>query len=175
MPAMSKSAFAAHIGKTPGYVTQLAAAGRLVFAENGEVDAERSLELIEATAGDRSDVAERHAQARAAKVDKPASKDDGKLDQARAIFRFRADKAKALKLELELKRDAGELVEAQAAARAGAELGLLVRQGMETMIDRLSHELAPLRDPERIRAVMEENADALLEDFARKAQSFAKL
>lgn len=61
---MGLKEFADHIGRAPSYVTKLRNADRLVMTKTNKVDVKKSLELIEATAGTRDDVAERHAAAR---------------------------------------------------------------------------------------------------------------
>ena len=65
-PYMKRSQYAAHIGKTPGYITQLAAQGRVVFTPDGRfVDVAKTDALRAATADPaKQHVSDRHAAAR---------------------------------------------------------------------------------------------------------------
>lgn len=66
---LGKKEFAKHIGHSPGYVTKLIADGRIVLegsGRNARVRVEESVALMKQTAGGRIDVADRHAQRRAA-------------------------------------------------------------------------------------------------------------
>ena len=60
---LAKSAFAKHIGRSAAWVTKLKNEGRLVL-EGGKVNVEESLARMAATAGNRDDVAGRHARNR---------------------------------------------------------------------------------------------------------------
>lgn len=60
----TKAAFSRRLGVNKSTVTRMAKAGRLVLTESGKVKVEESLAQINATQGDRTDVAERHAQNR---------------------------------------------------------------------------------------------------------------
>lgn len=67
-PFMKRSQYAAHIGKSPSYITQLAAQGRVVFTPDGRfVDVSKTDALLAATADPaKQPVADRHAAARGA-------------------------------------------------------------------------------------------------------------
>ncbi len=65
MIALKFSAYARHRNCSPGYITKLKNEGRLVLTASGLVDVEASDRLIEQTAGNRADVAERNAKERA--------------------------------------------------------------------------------------------------------------
>ena len=72
-PYMKRSQYAAHIGKSPGYITQLAAQGRVVFTPDGRfVDVAKTDALRAATADPgKQHVADRHNAARAAQTSPP--------------------------------------------------------------------------------------------------------
>src|SRR5690606_14955871 len=71
--------FAAHLGRSPGYVTELKKTGRLALTPDGKrVIVAESLALIEATRDPaRAGVARRHAAERAAARAKAAAKPAG--------------------------------------------------------------------------------------------------
>lgn len=78
-PYMKRSQYAAHIGRSPGYITQLAAQGRVVFTPDGRfVDVAKTDAMLAATADPaKQSVADRHAAARAQAMHQPHADDDG--------------------------------------------------------------------------------------------------
>lgn len=124
MQPMTLSAFARYMDWPQSYVSKLKKAGRLVLDDNGRVLPAPSIARIEATSDpSKKGVAQRHAQARAAKAQSaepalpaPAVADDGK---AGAVYQ----KAKAMReqfLALEARRiyelNIGKLCDVQEAS-----------------------------------------------------------
>jgi hypothetical protein len=68
---LTLSEFATQQGWRPSYVTKLKNANRLVLTKDGRVRVKQSRELIEQTAGRRSDVAARHAETRNQNAQEP--------------------------------------------------------------------------------------------------------
>ena len=140
---MKRSHYAAHIGKTPGYVTQLAAQGRVVFTADGRfVDVAKTDALIAATASpDKQPVADRHAAARQAAADLRDADDEVQrhlppnepdADGPVLGYDFQLDRAKqqhfvAKKAEVEFLKEAKELCPRGDVVASYADAGAALR------------------------------------------------
>ena len=136
MTEMTFSAYARHRNCSPGYVTKLKNDGRLVLAVGGGIDAEASDRLIEQTAGNRTDVAERNAAQRGKKrasSRQVETSDPGKgqdMDAAKKTAHSATVQAAARKNDVETMgasyQTARTVKEKYAALRAKAEYETLI-------------------------------------------------
>ena len=177
-----RSQFADLLGVRPSYVTKLGQQGRLVFtADKKLVKVHESVARIEATKDPaRGDVAQRNAATRSepqpgaalppALDPEPAEGGDTEAaDSATASYsraRARTEHWKAERAEMEFRKAAGELCEVRAARGAGEEVGTQVRVALERMQDRLAPELAAAGDETRVRALLADYIEGMLQDLA---------
>jgi hypothetical protein len=180
MTIMSKSEFARHINVRPGYVTQLVAAGRLVL-DGKKVVVEDSIQRIAETRDPaRAAVAERHRREREAKQNPPpappeTSKGDeitglaGSAYQQAKAFRAKYD---ALTAKMEYEREMKSLLVADEVRQAVMDGDIIIRARLESLPDQLAPQLAAESDEQRIRAILIEQIEYLLNDLS---SSFEKL
>lgn len=164
---MKQIDFARHIGVAKSYVTELKKAGRLVMSADGKrVEVEASIARIEATAAGRADVTTRHAQQRGAELPKAAQatpRQEAEIDSADlGIDDTGRAKAKTLllhyengsiKIEMALRR--GMRYERAAVKREAADLGAMLRAGIERVIDQTAPRLAASGDAAERRRILE--------------------
>lgn len=183
MTAMSRSAFAARIGVRPSYVTKLGEQGRLVLTADGLVDAEASERLIEQTAGDRPDVADRHAAARGAKKTagrdadiaapektpqrptaqaEAAEKIGSSLQAARAV----KEKYAAMRAKIEYEMLVGDLVPKDDVETALRFVGAAVRSAMEVFPDQITPLVAPTLDMAEVHEILTQSCHEVLRRVA---------
>jgi transcriptional regulator with XRE-family HTH domain len=163
MQKLNQTKFAAHMGWTKGYVTQLKQAGRLVFTDDGKVDVEASeLKIKETEDHNRDDVKERHAEARGVdtKVEEigKAKKATAPVDQNKVTFssaRASEQKFKALHAELDYNERIGKLVSKEDMKAAIGDLVTTFRQNIENMPHRISADLVG-KDINEIRLLLKE-------------------
>lgn len=162
---LSKSAFAARIGKAPSTITWLKDNGRLVMAPDGKrVDVYATESLIKETADpSKAGVVARHERERQVKDDfntsvpetspplsqaaQPAS-----LSAADALPDFQKARARkehfaSLSVEADFYKDQGVLVESVVVDRAAFDTGRLLRDLLMTMPTQIAPELAAMNDP----------------------------
>ncbi|WP_323161832.1 terminase small subunit [Pseudomonas fluorescens] len=161
---LSKSAFAARIGRAPSYITWLKNNNRLVLSPDGKmVDVQASEALIRDTADpSKAAVAERHQQDRIQRdvysqlstQTEPTSmaappqviSGDGKLpdfQKARALREHNMAKL----AEIELGKAQGSLVSKEAVETGAYNAGRLLRDQLFGPLPQLSHDLAAMTDP----------------------------
>jgi hypothetical protein len=151
----TQAEFAAAHGWGRSYVSNLKAAGRLVFAPNGLVDYAASLARIKATTG---------------APERAASAVQG-IDYASAQERERHYSAELKRLELE--RETGKLLRADEVYASVADAGAVLRSTVESWRDRLPPQLAATGgDEQRMAALLAAECEALL---TRLSQRFAEL
>lgn len=161
---LSKSAFAARLGRSPSYITWLKDNNRLVLSSNGkQVDVHATEALIRDTADpSKVAVAERHQQDRiqrdvysqlstqteptstAAPPQVPPG--DGKqpdFQKARALREHNMAKL----AEIELGKAQGSLVAKEAVEIGAYNAGRLLRDQLFGPLPQLSHDLAAMTDP----------------------------
>lgn len=177
---VTKSQFAAHLGVSPSYVTQLRKDGRLVLSEDGMVDLQASLARVKATEdANRDDVKKRWAQHRGEPGGGAAPEPDRETRAAGAFSAARAAKmmADAKKAQLEYQKMAGGLVELEAVQRAAAGAGATLRGALESLADRLAPELVGIQDEARVHALLTERIEEVLNNlhatFAQMATQLA--
>ena len=161
---LSKSAFAARLGRSPSYITWLKDNNRLVLSPNGkQVDVHATEALIRDTADpSKVAVAERHQQDRIQRdvysqlstQTEPTSTAappqvltvDGKLpdfQKARALREHNMAKP----AEIELGKAQGSLVSKEAVETGAYNAGRLLRDQLFGPLPQLSHDLAAMTDP----------------------------
>lgn len=173
MTTATQSEFAAILGKDKSYVTRLKQAGRLVLAEDGRVDVEKSQALIAATADpSRNAAVEARTDAQLNQARAPSQQDaiGNSFQTAKAVN----EKYKALTAKLEYEQASGKLVNADEARLFAADLAASFRGAVEQRRDRLAPVLAPINDVEAIRAVLTEEDDQMLTDLADKISKWGK-
>lgn len=180
MTTLNFSAYARHRNCSPGYVTKLKSEGRLVLTASGLVDVEASDRLIEQTAGNRADVAERNAKERAVanfsegevqRIDQPektapraivqandTDKVGASLQQARAV----KEKYSALKAKAEYETMIGDLIPREDVDAAMRFIGGAVRAALEVFPDQTAPLVAPVSNLSEIHEILTQSArDAL--------------
>ncbi|CAH0315276.1 hypothetical protein SRABI89_05000 [Pseudomonas koreensis] len=161
---LSKSAFAARLGRSPSYITWLKDNNRLVLSPNGkQVDVHATEALIRDTADpSKVAVAERHQQDRiqrdvysqlSTSVEPTSTAApqqvltvDGKLpdfQKARALREHNMAKL----AEIELGKAQGSLVAKEAVEIGAYNAGRLLRDQLFGPLPQLSHDLAAMTDP----------------------------
>lgn len=161
---LSKSAFAARLGRSPSYITWLKDNNRLVLSPNGkQVDVHATEALIRDTADpSKVAVAERHQQDRiqrdvysqlSTSVEPTSTAappqvltGDGKLpdfQKARALREHNMAKL----TEIELGKAQGSLVAKEAVEIGAYNAGRLLRDQLFGPLPQLSHDLAAMTDP----------------------------
>lgn len=188
MLTLNQTEFAKHINVTKGYVSQLKEAGRLVFAENGQVDVEASILLIAQTADpNRDDVTARHANARGKdsmtdeigklNPQKPSKKADKVIDPDAASFskgRAKEQHFKALQAEIEYNERMGMLVPKADMQMAVADVVTSFRQRLENLPHSISAELVGQTQDEihvRIKHECHDILSELSREFAAKIET----
>lgn len=183
--------FADHLGRSPGYVTELRKAGRLVLARDGKrVLVSESLELIEATRDPaRAGVARRHAAERAAARAQAAAKtgaaqggagegdddadspitfvpeDPHQKRRAKALAdKAEADARKALRDE---RVELGQLLQAAEVAAVIADATTTLRTALENLPGQIAPGLAAATTEEQARVLLTEAIEVRLGDLAR--------
>jgi hypothetical protein len=175
---LSKSAFAAHRGVSPGYVTKLKDQGRLVMAPDGKkVDVAATESLLAGTADpSKAAVAERHQQGRvekgvhvhlrpAAEPLPAATAPD--YQKARAHREYFLSKL----AEDEFLKGRGELVERHAVDRAAFAAARTLRDLILGLPPKIAGELIAITDTWEMERRLTELLRAVLED----ADSLVKL
>ena len=161
---LSKSAFAARIGRAPSYITWLKNNNRLVLSPDGkQVDVQASEALIRDTADpSKTAVAERHQQDRiqrdvysqlSTSVEPTSTAAPPQVltgDNKQPDFQ----KARALRehnmaklAEIELGKAQGSLVSKEAVETGAYNAGRLLRDQLFGPLPQLSHDLAAMTDP----------------------------
>lgn len=161
---LSKSAFAARLGRSPSYITWLKDNNRLVLSPNGkQVDVHATEALIRDTADpSKVAVAERHQQDRIQRdvysqlstQTEPTSTaappqvltGDGKqpdFQKARALREHNMAKL----AEIELGKAQGSLVSKEAVETGAYNAGRLLRDQLFGPLPQLSHDTAAMTDP----------------------------
>ena len=155
---VTQTEFAKIIGNDKGYVTQLKQRGRLVM-EDGKVNVEKSRERIQQT----SDPAKnRHSD------DELNSKVGSAYQQARAM----KEKYSAMQAKMSYEQKVGELVTVQEAKLAVMDGDTIIRNRLEAMPDILAPQLAAESDEHKIRSIIIDQVEYLLNDLS---QTFKKI
>lgn len=180
---MKRSQYAAHIGRSPGYITQLAAQGRVVFTPDGRfVDVAKTDALLAATADPaKQPVADRHAAARQAAADLREADDEvqrhlppNEPDAGGSVlgYDFQLDRAKqqhfvAKKAEVEFLKEAKELCPRGDVVATFSDAGAAVRATVDTWAADLPPMLAGQTEA-AIRQTLVDETERLLADLAAR-------
>lgn len=186
---LSKSAFAAHIGKAPSYITWLRKNNRLVLStDEKQVNVDATIALIRATADPtKAAVAARHQEARVLRdvtsqlsplvestpnmaapqpVIGPAGKQPD-FQKARAHREYYL----AQLAEAEFHKVQGSQVELDAVKTGAFNAGRLLRDQLLSMPPQLAPELAAMTDPWEIERRLTDAIRASLEDAERMSSA----
>lgn len=161
---ITQSEFASRIGKSRQYVGKLKDAGRLVMVGD-KVDAEKSAAMIAQTSGTRDDVADRHAQNRAAASSSVPPQQFDSMEKARrvkAVADARRVAALADKEEMERDKLAGNLIAREDVDAAMKFIGATVRSLMDVFPDQVSPVVAPITDMTECHALLSEHCRNVL-------------
>lgn len=176
---MGKKEFAAHIKRSPSYVTSLLKAGRLVMVGSGvhaKVKVAESLELIANTQGARDDVAARHAEERGAET--PVAQPVGENAQngppgepavstreRRAEEELRRTRALADQEEMTAAKMRGDLIAREDVDAAMKFVGATLRSLLEVMPDQIAPIVAPLTALDEVHAALQDHCRDVQERF----------
>ena len=181
---LSKSAFAARIGRAPSYITWLKNNNRLVLSADGkQVDVQASEALIRDTADpSKAAVAERHQQDRIQRdvygqlstsveptctaAPPPANTPAGQLPDFQKARALREHNLAQL-AEIELHKAKGSLVALPAVKLGAYNAGRLLRDQLFGMPPQLAPELAVMSDPWEIEKHLTAALRRTLEDAER--------
>lgn len=155
---LNQSQFAKRIGQSRQHVGKLKEAGRLVMVGD-KVDAEASIALIAQTAGNRDDVRDRHAQARAAsagEVPAPVIDSMEKARRVKAVSEARRVAALADKEEMERDRLAGDLIAREDVDAAMKFIGATVRGLLDVFPDQTAPVIAHVTSMDECHAMLTE-------------------
>jgi CRISPR/Cas system-associated endonuclease Cas3-HD len=164
---MSQTEFAAHIERVPGYITQLKDAGRLVM-DGDKVAVEASIKLIEDTANPsyQSHI-ERNQQERDRKASGNLDDLTGKAGSAYQQARAMREKYAAMQAKMAYEKEIGTLLVAHEVKMAIADGDAIIRNRLEALPDILAPQLAAEKDEQRIRALLAEQIEDLLDELSR--------
>lgn len=169
MTGLNQTEFARHAGYAKSHVTQLKKDGRLVFNDDGSIDAAASLARIAATADPaKAAVAERHANARA-ETAPGKSVPDGAAEKVGLGYKYhqaRKMKADADMAEAELAEKHRRLIPIESADFALSDLAAAVRSRLELLPASLTPQLAACSGPAQIEAHLVEMIEAELTQLA---------
>ncbi len=174
MTTMSQTEFAAHIERVPGYITQLKDAGRLVM-DGDKVDVEASIKRIEETANPSyTSHTDRHQQNRERKATGILDDLTGKAGSAYQQARAMREKYAAMQAKLSYEKEVGILLVAHDVKMAVADGDAIIRNRLESLPDILAPQLAAEKDEQRIRALLAEQIEFLLDELSRTFKGMVK-
>ncbi len=162
---MTQSDFAAHLGRTRSYVTQLKSAGRLVM-DGSKVDVEASLKLIEDTKDPAKEgVTQRHQQARSDKEQQPATDSKASGSGSRyQLAKAMREEANAELVVIELAKMRGTLLVADEFKLAVSNSDSIIRNRLESLPDMLAPQLAAENDEQKVRSMLMDHIESLIGD-----------
>lgn len=185
--------FADLLGVSPSYVTQLKREGRLVLTEEGKrVRVAESQRLIADTRSPtKAGVAARHAAARGAAVPDGGEEGDGGegaagaapgarsaieevLSTRRARAQAEREEALARKALRDEQIELGQLVPADQVAEVVADATTALRTALENLPATIAPQLAAEPDEDRVRVMLSDALEHMLEDLARRFASIGR-
>ena len=185
MTLENQSQFARRLGHDKAYITRLKQAGRLVM-ENDLVNVEASMARIQATQGDRPQVAEFHAEQRELKYmtapshgspgmagNHSAPGHDLSLDKARrvrAISEARIKTAQADQEEMARDKMAGNLIAREDVDFVLRDFGATLSSLLENLADRLAPIVYPLTTLSETHTAIREMAEEIQQEMAETMQ-----
>jgi CRISPR/Cas system-associated endonuclease Cas3-HD len=175
MSLMNKQEFAEHIDRVPGYITQLKDAGRLVM-EGEQVNVEASIERMRETANPSYDGhVDRHQENRERKAAGILDDMTGKAGSAYQQARAMREKYAAMQAKISYEKEIGLLLVAHDVKMAVADGDALIRNRLESLPDILAPQLAAEKDEQRIRALLADQIEYLLDELSRSFKSMEKI
>lgn len=172
---------------SPGYITELKAAGRLVLTEDGKrVLVEASRQRIRETASPaHAAVAARHAEVRASNDDdgNPDGSgasgssevvDEGGFATRRAKAQAQFEEARARKALREEQLEIGQLLRVEDVREAMQGAATIFRHGCESLAPTLAAMVAPVADEAKCRVIIAEEVENLLGELSRSLAKFSK-
>lgn len=158
---MTQAQFARHLGVSQAMVSKHKRNGRLITDAAGLVRVQETLTRIgttsDPTRARKTPPAPDAQSGREFEVD-----DDAALASSFQSSRQLKQHYEALQAKAEYEKLIGKLIDADAARAAGAELGVMFRNALETWPDRLAPLLAAQREESIIRTLLSEHAESLL-------------
>ncbi len=164
---MTQAQFARHLGVSQAMVSKHKRNGRLITDAEGLVRVQETLTRISST----SDPTRARKTPPAPDTQRAAAlPQDLESDLANSFQLSRQVKQhyEALKEKAEYEKIIGKLIDADSARAAGAELGVMFRNALETWPDRLAPVLAAEREESVIRTLLAEHAESLLIEIERR-------
>lgn len=173
---MNQKEFSELIGKTPMHVTNLKKQGRLVLNDDGSVNVEASMKLIEATASPAHEgVAEYHAKKRLEKESGDFEDDDLKINYQRnelaaltyrrAVAKTRIDEENAQRAEDERKKLQNLLLDRMEVEMEAANAIAIFRNRLESMPDIYAAQFAAEHNEEKIKTIWTDQLEYCLNDL----------
>jgi hypothetical protein len=191
---LKRSQYAAHIGRSPGYITQLAAQGRVVFTPDGcFVDVAKTNALLAQTADPaKQPVADRHAAARLAAAYAPQQPSDAQAyaypqapthapaqppENAAGSSYQQARAVKERYLALDAKRAyevaMGQLRDAREVEHAVATAFTTLRLALETLASTLAPTMAAVQTEEAARTELAQQFEQALASCSQQLAAMA--
>ena len=158
---MTQAQFARHLGVSQAMVSKHKRNGRLITDEKGLVRVQETISRIRSTADltrARKTPPAPDTQRGGASSPPPAGEISNSFQASRELKQH----YEALQAKAEYEKLVGKLIDADSARAAGAELGVMFRNSLETWPDRLAPVLAAQRDEGIIRTLLAEHAEQLL-------------
>ncbi len=169
MTLMNQTEFAKHIGRVKSYITELKHAGRLVM-EDGKVNAEESIKLIEQTKDpDKIGVEERHENERS-----ESKKTREELAYARLVTKASIDEQTLARLIEEGKKRASELLVKEDVDFHASEILTIFCNKIESMLYALAPQLAAESDEQKVLSSMLDYWESIRADTSHRFLSLAK-
>jgi len=175
MTTMTKAEFARHIERVPGYITQLGDAGRLVM-DGDQVNVEASIERMRETANPSFTMhADRHQEERERKAAGILDDLTGKAGSAYQQARAMREKYAAMQAKISYEKEIGLLLVAHDVKMAVADGDALIRNRLEALPDILAPQLAAEKDEQRIRALLSDQIEYLLDELSRSFKTMGRI
>jgi len=166
MTTVSRAEFARLMGVNKSAVTRWAEKGQIVTV-SGQVDVEASRARLQETGGERPDVADRHAQERAAKISSGGAVSVPKTDGVGNSYQAaRAVKEKYLALDAKASYEQriGQLIPRADVEQALDDLVAAVRAGVENLPHRIAAQLVG-KDLDTVRALLKQEIGGIMAEM----------
>lgn len=151
---LTKSEFAAHIQVSKAYVAKLHAQGRLVLADDGRVDVDKTKALLKASTG------------------APERAVDDAVSEEYIDYRERKEKAMATLAEMDVAERRKTLLKADDVRTVAAAAMSALRSRLEAWPDQLAAQFSLINDEGVLRAQLSTEVEMVLSELSRQ---FAKM
>ncbi|WP_157669299.1 hypothetical protein [Chitinibacter sp. GC72] len=174
-----KGEFAALMGWSPSYVTELGKKGRLVFAPCGKlIDVDATLLQLEKTADpSKQGVKERWADQRGDLPDPPKYQEGDAIMPPDLVLEYDYQVARAKRethlaniAELDERQRLGQLVDINIVMQAITDLAAAFRAAIERLPDRIAPVLAAESDPKIIYQLLDDEGARMLDELVRNTE-----